>query len=121
METFCRRFLLRHTDYEHLHVITDTYREKYKSIVRSGMFTCKDSLNETFPAICRTLLRERGDGPSYILATLGFAFHVHTTCQDADWYELDMVINHLTDILTCTNFDYTANYYCKPSNYCIIL
>ena len=30
---------------------------------------------------------------------------------------------YILDILTCTNFDYTANcYYCKPhSNYCIIL
>ena len=113
-ENFCRGFLLRHTEYEHIHGILDNYSVKYNSIDTDSLFTSKESLNEAFPAICRTLIRERGDGPSYILALLGFAFHVHTKLQDsaADWYDMDILLKTLIDLLICNNFNpinYTRN------------
>ena len=102
METFCKGFLLRHTEYKYLHVIIDNYRDKYQEIELN--FFDKDSFTEQFPAICRTLLQLKGDGQSYIIALLGFAFHVHTTCQDTDWYEFDIMLKTLKDILICINF-----------------
>ena len=120
METFCRKFLLRHIDYEHLYAIIDSYRDRYESIDTVGMFTGKDNFCENFPAVCRTLLRLKGDGRCYVIAILGFALHVHTSCQDADWYELDLMVETLENILTCISFD-PAGYYCKPRYYCIIL
>ena len=118
MENFCRGFLLRHTDYEHLHVITDNYHDKYNSIDTTSMFYDKKSLTEKFPAICRTLLHLRGEGQSYILALLGFAFHVHTKLQDSEWYDMDILLRTLIDILICNNFNPTS--YCKPT-FCNIL
>ena len=121
METFCRGFLLRYIDYEHLYDIIDNYRGRYESIDTVAMFTDRDSFCENFPAICRTLVRLKGDGSSYVIAILGFALHVHTTCQDSNWYELDLMVETLIDILSCISFNPADYYYCKPSNYCIIL
>ena len=121
METFCRKFLLRHIDCGHLYAIIDIYRDRYESIDTVGMFTGKDSFCENFSAVCRTLLRLKGDGRSYVIAILGFALHVHTSCQTSDWYELDLMVESLKDILTCISFDPTGYYYCKPRYYCIIL
>lgn len=123
METFCVGFLLRRTEYEHLHVIIDTYRSRYELIDTASMFYDEDSFNERFPAICRTLIKLRGDGQSYVLALLGFAFHTHTLlCRDpsADWYGLGIMVETLIDVLTCINFK-PDDYYCKPRTYCIIL
>ena len=120
MEKFCRGFLLRHTEYEHLHVILDNYRDRYDNIDAVNMFCDKESLTEKFPAISRTLLRMRGGGQSHVLALLGFAFHVHTTLQNsaADWYDIDILLKTLIDILMCNNFNPAS--YCKPT-YCTIL
>ena len=77
-----------------------------------SMFYDKYSFHENFPAICRQYLQSnggarggRGGGYFHILTLLGFAFHVHVTCQDAEWYEFNTVIETLEDILKCTDFD----------------
>ena len=119
-ENFCRGFLLRHKDYEHLHGIIDNYHSIYSRIDALSMFYDKDSLIENFPAICRTLLQSRGNGNSYILALLGFALHVHTKLQDsADWYDMDILLKTLIDILSCNNFN-PINY-TRGRSFCNIL
>ena len=104
----------RHTDFEHLHGLLDNYREKYNSIDTISIFYDKESLTEKFPAICQTLLQLRGDGNSYILALLGFAFHVHIKLKDSEWYDMDILLKTLIDILIC-NKDFKPTSYCNRS------
>ena len=78
------------------------------------MFYDKESLTEKFPAICQTLLQLRGDGNSYILALLGFAFHVHIKLKDSEWYDMDILLKTLIDILIC-NKDFKPTSYCNRS------
>ena len=120
METFCEGFLLRRAEYGHLHAVIDSYRSRYELIDAANMFYNVESFNVQFPAVCRTLIELRGNGQSYVLALLGFALHTHTSCQDSEWYELDIMIERLIDVLTCINFK-PDDYYCKSPAYCIIL
>ena len=133
MEQFCRGFLLRHVEYNHLHEIVDSYSDRYREIDLTTLFHSKEAFIKGFPAICYTILRlrEQDRRQADVLAILGFALHVHDmACKDAsttttmttaprEWYDMDLMIDTLQYILNCSNFN--PIYYYKRRDYCIIL
>lgn len=129
MEQFCREFLLNHPDYRHVYDILDTYNDKFQQIDVASLFSDRETFIEVFPSICFTVAHARrfdqptiavGSGVSraYVLTILGFAVHVHRHCQNLEWYDIDIMLSVLVDILTHLNFN--PSDFCKYS-FCYII
>ena len=114
MEKFCRRFLSHHTDYEHLYEILENYSSTYAQMDN-------DSFHDRFKRICYMIIntwRNDHHHRSYILAILGWAQHVNEHYNTIDWYDTELLVTSLVEILNYINFD--PSNFCKNSS-CILL
>ena len=111
IEQFCRGFLSGNKRYNHLYGILYEYGAAFESVGVRRMFHNRESFTDSFPAICATVLRSRGTDSAYVLSVLGYALHVTEQCEELQWYDAELMITLLVEILVAANF--------KPCHYCI--
>ena len=101
---FCRNFI--NGDNKHLQDVIDNYRHLFSQIDIKQINLTQETFDITFKNICKILFNTRSAGSSYIIALLGFAltlneYYLSYYCY---WYDVDMLIDSLTDVLEDINF-----------------
>ena len=101
---FCRNFI--NGNNKHLHGVIDNYRYLFSQIDIKQLNLTRETFDITFKNICKILFNTRSAGSSYIIALLGFAltlneYYLSYYCY---WYDVDMLIDSLTDVLEDINF-----------------
>ena len=86
--------------------------------IRCLTFT-KYTFEKSFQRICKLLFIQRPATNAYIIAMLGFAVEVNEYLYDCLWYNIDILINSMTNVLEETDFN--PKLLTKPSNFCILL
>ena len=119
IEQFVRDFLKGNN--KHLHDVIDNYRHLLSQINIQQMAITQETFNSSFKSISNILFNTRPADENYIIPLLGFALQMHEyhVIYCSAWYNDDMIINTVADILAGINFQ-PKELNAKPT-YCIIL
>ena len=116
-EAFCRDFLQGNDST--LHEILTPYRHMFIQI--DIQFT-EDTFTESFQRICYETFALRSQQQGYVIALLGFAENIHKYhINNYQWYNLDIMLHTLLDVLEEVGFDLNQLKKTIPSNFCILL
>ena len=104
IEQFCYDFIKGGNVY--LHNLVDNYRHLFAQIDIRRLNITQEMFDRSFKNICRKLFDTRPTDKSYIIALLGFALTLHEyhLLYHCSWYNVDMLINSLADVLEDINF-----------------
>ena len=120
IEQICRDFLKGNN--KHLHNVIDNYRHLLAQINIQQMNLTQETFESSFKRICRKSFDTRPADKNYIISLLGFALTLHEyhLSHHYSWYQMEMLIYSLTDVLTCGGFQ-PKELSDEPITYCIIL
>ena len=76
--------------------------------------------NQRREDICKLLFIEKSATDAYVIALLGFAVEVNEYHRHCIWYNIDVLINSMTNVLEATDFS-PKLLLTTPDNFCILL
>ena len=123
VELFCRKFFGGH--YSYLQRIVGEYEDRYTSIDVQQLLPVNKDFDMEFQRICDTVLSHRErlnktfcDG--HVIAILGFAQYTDRQLKGCSWYNRDVMVSSLTDVLLRVKFK-PYKLVCTAEPTCILL
>ena len=103
-----------------LHAVVADYKHMLTKIDIKCLDFTKDTFESTFQKICKLLFIEKSVTDAYVIALLGFAVEVNEYHRHCIWYNIDVLINSMTNVLEETDFS-PKLLLTTPDNFCILL
>ena len=103
IEQFCRDFLQGNSHHQ-LHEIVSIYRPRLMLDIHQMRFT-ENTFEDSFHRICTEIFIHRPVDNGYIIAILCFAVDINDQYHTSSWYNIDMLINSLINVLTEIGYD----------------
>ena len=118
IEQFCRDFL--RGDITYLNNIISQYSATLSQIDLEKLnISNKDTLEAVLKSICEKLFTLRPVQDNYIVAVLGFAMEVHMYHRACSWYNTDLLVASLTNVLV--SIDFRPKQLTAPITLCMLL
>ena len=117
IEQFCRDFL--RGDITYLNNIISQYSTILSQIDLEKLNISKNTLEVVLKSICEKLFTLRPVQDNCIVAVLGFAMEVHMYHRASSWYNTDLLVASLTNVLV--SIDFNQKQLTAPITLCMLL
>ena len=103
---FCQSVL----DGQNKEICTIIDGHDFSSLNIGEMKLTRDTFGDSFKRVCEELFRLRPPHTSYIIVLFAYALELHEYHRGIAWYESDLLILSLTDVLIANGFEaYLSN------------
>ena len=97
LRLFCQKVLLG--EYKNIEQICETHEDNLLKVDIKGLGLQKENFDMVIMDICQELFSIRSSHPAYIIAVFCFSKKVDQHYKIYNWYNQDMLVDILTDIL----------------------
>ena len=122
IQGFCQKVLKKEN--EELSIVMDNYSEHFLSIdINDRIDENKDALEMHLFSICNVLFTLRNPTTPYVLAMLSYCMKLdkHYTTSKCVWYDLDLLLELVTDILVKFEWCPTSQFCSKQNWRCVLI